>query len=136
MSTRSQVVLKSRAFSTPIYLYQHHDGYALYKIVCNAINRKERWNDPEYLARIIFSEMIKAGSYTDYNDKFINALDESTGFGIGTSQHGDIEYLIEVNIDNQMIYEREGYGLHWSIISTITFIDAPLTSRENLYKIT
>ena len=109
MSTRSQVKLISSSFSTPIYLYQHYDGYGLYKIVNNAISRKARWDDPEYLTRIIFSEMIK------------NHIDDTTGYGIGTSQHGDIEYLVEVDIDNQTIKEYEGYRNTWEVINSTTF---------------
>lgn len=109
MSTRSQVKLISSSFSTPIYLYQHYDGDNLYKTVCNAISRKARWDDPEYLTRIIFSEMIK------------DHIDDTTGYGIGTSQHGDIEYLVEVDIDNQTIKEYEGYGNTWEVINSTTF---------------
>jgi len=109
MSTRSQVKLVSSEFSTPIYLYQHYDGYLLYKIVCNAIAKKARWNDPEYLARIIFSEMIK------------DDIDGTTGYGIGTSQHSDIEYLIIVDIDDQTITEYEGYGNSMSPINQTIF---------------
>ena len=109
MSTRSQVKLISSSFCTPIYLYQHYDGYGLYKIVNNAINRKARWDDPEYLARIIFSEMIK------------DHIDDTTGYGIGTSQHGDIEYLVEVDIDNQRVTEYHGYVDEWKVTHSTTF---------------
>jgi len=115
MSTRSQVKIISDDFNVPIYLYQHCDGYALYKIVKNAIVRgKDRWNDPEYLARIIFSEMIK------------DSIMDDIGYGIGTSEHGDIEYLVTVNIDNQTIKENNK--------KPIKFIDVKVTSEEDLYK--
>ena len=99
MSTRSQVKVISTEFTIPIYLYQHYDGYGLFEIVSNAIKRgKSRWNDPEYLTRIIFSEMLMSGSYDDHN-----ALNDTIGYGIGTSEHGDIDYLVTVNIDDQTI---------------------------------
>ena len=43
-----------------VYFYTHWDGYKLPKIVQTSLIRGEdRWNDEPYLARIIFSEMIK-----------------------------------------------------------------------------
>ena len=112
MATRSQVKLISSEFTIPIYLYQHYDGYELYKIVNNAISRKTRWDDPEYLARIIFSEMIK------------DHIDDTTGYGIGTDQHCDIDYLVEVDIDNQRVTEYHGYGDEWKVINSTTFTEA------------
>ena len=112
MATRSQVKLISSEFTIPIYLYQHYDGYDLYKIVCNAISRKARWDDPEYLTRIIFSEMIK------------DHIDDTTGYGIGTSQHDDIDYLVTVNVDEQRILEWKGYDDEWEVINSTTFKEA------------
>jgi hypothetical protein len=95
MSTRSQVKVISNEFDYPIYLYQHYDGYNLFETVKNAIARHQRWNHPEYLTRIIFSEMIR------------DHIDDETGYGIGTSIHCDIDYLIVVDIDKQTITEYE-----------------------------
>lgn len=95
MSTRGQV------FIDGVYLYQHHDSYDIAKTVVAAVTSnagKSRANDPEYLARIIFCEMVK------------NDVAGETGFGIGTSQHGDIEYLVTVNCDDQTITEMNVYG--------------------------
>ena len=124
MATRSQVKLISSYFPTPIYLYQHYDGYGLYKIVNNAISRKARWDDHEYLARIIFSEMIK------------DHIDDTAGYGIGTFQHGDIEYLVEVDIDNQTIKEYEGYGDEWKVTHSTTFKEAKVWANliSNLFE--
>lgn len=53
-----------------IYFYTHWKGYNLPEIVHRAIKRRERWDDIDYLARIIFCEMIKGDE------------SGSTGFGI------------------------------------------------------
>lgn len=54
-----------------IYLYTHWNGSELPGIVRSALIRgKDRWDDPAYLARIIFCEMIQD-----------SVLDE-TGYGI------------------------------------------------------
>ena len=87
LSTRSQVYMKNSG----VYLYKHLDGYDLENIVRKALQRKERWTDVEYLTRIIFSEMIK------------DDLEGSIGFGIGTTKHSDIEYLVTVNVNKQTV---------------------------------
>ena len=92
MGTRGQVRVTSREFDTPLYLYAHYDADDLFDIVKRAISRGIRWEDPEYFIRIIFSEMV--------GDSVI-----SGGFGIGTRQHGDIEYLVDVDVNNQLFYE-------------------------------
>ena len=43
-----------------VYLYTHNEGETLPETVAEALVRGTgRWGDPSYLARIIFSEMIK-----------------------------------------------------------------------------
>ena len=68
MGTRGQVLIKD----TGVYLYQHFDSYNLPDLVKSVIKRNDRWNDPEYLTRMIFSDMIE----TD--------ITGSTSYGIGT----------------------------------------------------
>jgi hypothetical protein len=90
MSTRGQVFIKD----TGVYLYQHSDGYDLGDEVRSAIASERgqaRRDDEEYLTRIIFEDMIgkRAGS--------------ETGYGIGTSIHGDIEYLVTVDVAAQTV---------------------------------
>lgn len=65
-----------------VYLYTHWRGYELHAIAQEALARKQRWDDPEYLSRIIFDTMTKG------------ATDRETGFGIGTGLHGDLGYPV------------------------------------------
>jgi len=70
-----------------VYLYQHWDGYYLPGKVARALERgKSRWNDPPYLARIIFSEMIR------------DELNELTGYGIYATEPY-VNILIEVSTE-------------------------------------
>jgi len=85
MGDRAQVKIIMYDKDPPVYLYTHWKGCRIEKLVCNALKRKQRWDDPEYLARIIFDEMKEK----DFN--------EETGFGIGTSEHEDIHTLITVD---------------------------------------
>lgn len=80
-----------------IFFYTHWSGYRLPEILAEALKRGQgRWNDESYLARIIFSEMIK--------DEVL----ETTGAGISTYRT-DYEYddLI-VDVANQRIEGRVG----------------------------
>lgn len=94
MGTRAQVFIKDEG----VYLYQHWDGDGLFEIVQNAIAKKDRWGDSEYLARIIFCEMVQ------------DDIDGSTGYGIGNSQHSDIEYLVTVDCKKRTVSELKIYS--------------------------
>lgn len=53
-----------------VYLYTHWGGTNLPHVVQMALQRKQRWDDPAYLARIVFCEMVKGD------------VEGETGFGI------------------------------------------------------
>ncbi len=74
-----------------VYLYTHWGAGDLVKDVKQALSLGWRWNDKEYLARIIFDVMSK-GCYG-----------EETGFGIGSIQHEDIWRLIEIEGDKIVV---------------------------------
>ena len=77
-----------------IFLYTHWEGYAIKKMLQNALAKKWRWDDEEYLRRIIFCEMVK------------NDIEQETGYGIGDALHTDLNYpLLEVDVKNQEIIE-------------------------------
>lgn len=70
MGDRGNVILKYND-GNKIYLYTHWDGSALRQTLREALERgRDRWDDEPYIARIIFSEMIK------------NDIDGNTGYGI------------------------------------------------------
>jgi hypothetical protein len=74
-----------------VYLYGHWSGYEMPETLRVALARRERWDDPPYLTRIIFSTMT-AGSEKD-----------ATGFGISTWPQ-DYEYpLLVVDCDKQEV---------------------------------
>ena len=87
MGDRGQILIKD----TGVYLYTHWDATNLINVVRKVISRKDRWNDSEYLTRMLFSEMTKGSEF------------ESTGFGIGTEEHGDIWRLITIDCENQIV---------------------------------
>lgn len=67
-----------------VVLYTHWGGHKLPAIVKHALAKKARWDDPSYLARIIFDEMTD-GQHGD-----------ETGFGIRANALDDNEYPVLV----------------------------------------
>lgn len=91
MGDRGQVKILMGGDTAPVFLYAHWGGEDLWRDVQTALKLKERWEDEEYLARIIFQGML-AGD------------DGTTGYGISTTMHGDIEHPIpEIDCDKQII---------------------------------
>lgn len=92
-----------------VYLYTHWRGSELPTIVANTLNSKQgrnRWNDPSYLARIIFTNMMKNG----IND------DGETGFGISPNQ-GDYNHAnIIIDLDEQTVdgFSFDEYIAHFA----------------------
>lgn len=82
MGDRSNIVVK-QLDGTRVYLYGHWMGEDSITIAKTVLGRKQRWDDHAYLARMIFSEMVKGD------------LDSDTGYGISTSMC-DNEYPIIV----------------------------------------
>jgi hypothetical protein len=91
MGDRSHVYIED----TGVYLYTHWRGHELPQTVALALSREERWRDPEYLARIIFDEMVGDN-------------DSATGYGIGTEQHGDVYRVVRVDCSEQEITVESG----------------------------
>jgi hypothetical protein len=86
MGDRANVLV--RYGNSKVYLYTHWDGTDLPKTVKKALKRGEsRWNDGQYLARIIFSEMIK-GSVLDL-----------TGYGISSEVGDGDNRIVEVDVN-------------------------------------
>lgn len=93
MGDRGQILIKDFG----IYFYSHWKGFELRKFVQNALKIKRRWDDKEYLSRIIFCEMIK------------DNVSSEKGFGIGDVKHSDLNNpLLIVDIANQKISEEQG----------------------------
>jgi hypothetical protein len=87
MGDRGQVNIEDEG----VWLYTHWDATNLPLAVHDAIIKKWRWSDPEYLARIIFEEMIKGDEGGE------------TGYGIGSSMHGDVWRVVYLNTRTQKI---------------------------------
>lgn len=90
MGCRGQVKIKDDYGDGSVYLYTHWGAEELKEDVALALARRKRWDDSEYLARIIFDQMKG-------ND--VGHL----SFGISTSEHEDNEQLITIDCKNQQV---------------------------------
>lgn len=97
---------------TSVALYSHWGGSDLQAVLAKALARgRSRWNDPSYLTRIIFSEMIAAES----GDDVIATLMDTTGFGISPFltdipeyDEASPSYDLTVSIKDQTVYDGDG----------------------------
>lgn len=90
MGDRGNIIVKDG--DSTVYLYTHWSGSDLPETVKSALQRgKDRWTDGQYLARILFCEMIGGDNST-------------TGFGI-SSTFCDGGTDITVNVDDQTVRE-------------------------------
>ena len=95
MGDRGQVFVKRFGGEDGVYLYTHWGATTLPQDVEKAIAKRWRWNDPDYLARIIFDVMTE------------DSHGEETGYGIGIQEAGDIWRLITVDCKAQTIRVRD-----------------------------
>jgi hypothetical protein len=95
MGSRAQVLIEDEG----VYLYTHWGSATIEEDLKKWIPlAKGRWKDPEYFARVIFSNMIR------------EHMDGETGFGIGGSEHGDIDTLITINCEQGSVRVRNCYS--------------------------
>ena len=93
MGDRNNIILKFED-GTKIYFYTHWGGSSMADDLRQALHRgRGRWSDPPYLARIIFSELIK------------NDILGETGYGIAPYECdqdcGNTQ--LEVDLDEQTV---------------------------------
>ncbi len=60
MGDRANVFVREdpKNAKTGVYLYTHWSGHKLPLLLQAALKKRERWDDPQYLSRVIFQEMI------------------------------------------------------------------------------
>lgn len=99
MGDRGNIVMKQRKPKDSfLYFYTHYSGSDIASITQNALKRgKDHWSDEQYLARIVFCELVK------------DDIEGTHGFGISTYM-GDNEHdFIVLDAEKQTVScVREG----------------------------
>jgi hypothetical protein len=98
MGDRGQIAIEqdNNHFPAPVFFYTHWQGHAIKQRLQEALEKgKGRWDDPSYLARIIFCQLVRE----EWN--------KTDGFGLMGVSAGDSEYpLLCVNMREQKVAER------------------------------
>jgi len=91
-----------------VYLYAEN-GKSVIAALHRALKKEQNWQDPDYLARMIFCEMIP-----------LSQLDTTEGFGIGTEMYANIDLIIRVcPFDQTIVIQSRSTSIHDK--SEITF---------------
>lgn len=117
MGERANIVVQGDG-DAEIYLYTHWDGSFLPKVLQDALLRgKSRWNDSNYLTRIIFSQMIQ------------NSVMDETGYGISTCIIDNNYPLLVVDCATQTVFLQE-------TIRTVRIPSSEVSFSEYVYNVT
>jgi hypothetical protein len=93
-------------------LYTHSTADDLINVVNNVLSKNVRWDDPDYLARMIFCKMIPVEDW-----------DNENGFGIGTQLYMDIQMLISLDTVHQTIKISSSFEKYITNSITMSFDD-------------
>ena len=90
MGNRGNVLVKGDSKDDGVYLYSHWGGKTLPFELQKALAKRKRWDDVQYLTRIIFDEM-KGGDRSEF------------GFGISSFLGDNENPILEVNCESQTV---------------------------------
>lgn len=85
-----------------VYLYTHHSASSLVRDVFNALSERKRWDDADYLTKMVFCRMIPMECWMD-----------ETGYGIGTQLYADVNLLITLDTVKQIITIQSAIDKHY-----------------------
>lgn len=101
MGDRGNIIV--RGGGSQVYLYTHRRGIEIVEMARQALARRQRWDDVQYLTRIVFCTMVE-GSFSD-----------ETGFGITSNLHDNGHPLLVINCDEQQVFlEADHRSLHYA----------------------
>lgn len=105
MGDRGNIAVQFDGYKTRrVWFYTHWSGSEIDSIIAAALARgKGRWNDDQYLPRIIFCELVKD-----------HVLDEA-GFGLSLEPGDNGHAFRVVDLETQTVFQegdtREGFGI-------------------------
>lgn len=101
MGDRANVFIQEDEDGTGVYLYTHWSGTELPGMVQEALaGGRGRWDDPAYLARIVFCRMVRGHETGE------------TGFGISVHiPDGNTRVLVLDTTKQQVRYEAHEYAV-------------------------
>lgn len=86
-----EVIYETKEGNSSIFFYTHWSGSYIKEVVYNALSERERWDDPAYLARIIFCKLVKGDE------------DGSTGYGIAPYICDNEHPIVKVDTERRTV---------------------------------
>ena len=119
MGDRSNIVVV-QPDNSRVWLYGHWMGEDNYRVAGAVLSKRLRWNDPAYLARMLFENMIEGG------------YDKETGFGISTTMQDNEYPIVVLRPDQTVVLEEYSWGE-----KTFTEITPPVSFEKfvNAYSV-
>lgn len=96
-----QIEIINQHGSSPVYLYSHEGALSMVNTVYEILSQKKRWDDADYLARMLFCAMIPKDDW-----------DKEKGYAIGTTLYEGIALFISINVPKQTIKIQITKDLH------------------------
>ena len=85
-----------------VHLYSHWKGYELHRAIRRALAKQTQWGNPDYLARMIFCEMLE-------HDR-----QGTTGYGISSSRGAGRVIVVDCDLqtvkEGNVVHTFEEYG--------------------------
>jgi hypothetical protein len=103
-----------------VYLYTHSGAGSLVNDVHSVLSMRQRWNDPDYLAKMVFCRMVP-----------VECWNTDLGFGIGTQLYADVNLLITLDTVNYKILLQSATEKHSTLkMSFEEFVISFLTKAD------
>jgi len=116
MGDRSNIVVVDHK-GDRVWLYGHWMGADSINVVRDVLGRHARWDDPAYLARMLFEKMIEG------------AYDKETGFGISTFMCDNEYPVIVLDTRDQTVTLED--SAHWG--HPLDAITPPVSFEQFIY---
>lgn len=104
-----------------VYLYTHSGAGSLVNDIHNVLSMRQRWDDPDYLAKMVFCKMVP-----------VECWNTDLGFGIGTQLYADVNLLITLDTINQKILLQSATDKHYKLQNSFKDFVINFLSRANI----
>lgn len=98
MGDRGNIVIQDSS-GRRVYLYTHWRGSDIPELAKEALRKRWRWDDPAYLARIVFDVMTE-GQH-----------DQEAGFGISAKIEDNENPILVIDCGNAEVFYEDGNGV-------------------------
>jgi len=104
-----------------VYLYTHSGAGSLVNDIHSVLSMRQRWDDPDYLAKMVFCKMVP-----------VECWNTDLGFGIGTQLYADVNLLITLDTINQKILLQSATDKHYKLQNSFKDFVVNFLSRANI----